>query len=150
MPTDENVDTFIDMEVGDAVELEPVEEGIHTVLCNGVQPGVDKNGNRYFLLRLEVPDVMESKGFTHFLSHPADADDEKQRNLDMLSLKRVCEAFGLPTNNFDLQDLQNETAEAALTIEEDEQYGRSNNVQRWVTGEENGGDTNRAEELALE
>jgi len=149
MPTDESVDTFIDTDVGDAVELEPVEEGNHTVLCNSVQGGKDKNGDRYFLLRLEVPDVMESKGFTHFLSHPADAEDEKSENRAKLALKRVCEAFGLPTSNFDLQDLENETAEAYLTVTEDEDYGRQNRVSRWVTGSVER-ENNRSEDLALE
>ena len=141
-------DSFIDIEVGDAVELEAVPEGSYNVLCRDAEV---REGNKgpYILLRLEIPDEMSSKGITDVMMLPQPSNDPKQQNNRKLRLRKACEAFGVSyEGGFDVQDFINQEAEAALGIEESEQYGRQNRVRRYVTGPSSSS-SNRSKELSL-
>lgn len=140
--------SFIDIDVGDAVELEAQPSGEYTLLCRNAEA---KEGDKgpYILLRCEIPEVVESKGITHVMMLPTPDNDPKQQNSRKLAIKRCCEAFGVDySGGFNTSDFVNQEADAYLSIEESDQYGRQNRVSRWITGP---GDTenNRAEGLAL-
>lgn len=145
----ETEETFMDVDVGDAVELEAQPEGEYNLLCNDASIGKGQSGQRYIMLRLEIPDVMESKPITEILMHPADAEDEKQRNMRKLNIKRACEAFEVEyAGGFDVKDFNNKEARAYLTVEDSDEYGRQNNVSRWVGGPSES-EENRSEDVAL-
>lgn len=145
----ETEETFLDVDVGDAVELEAQPEGEYNLVCNDASIGRGDSGQRYIMLRLTIPDIMESKGVTEILMHPEDAEDEKQRNMRKLGIKRACEAFGVDfAGGFDVTDFINKEARAYLSVEDDEQYGRQNNVARWVSGPGES-EEDRSEDVAL-
>lgn len=142
-------DAFIDIDVGDAVELQAVEEGNYNILCNDAERREGDNGP-YIMLRCEIPDIMESKGITHVMMLPQQSDDPKQQNRRKLQIKRACEAFGVDyEGGFNLSDFNQQEAEAYLTVEESEEYGRQNNIRRFVNGPAED-EENRSEDLALQ
>lgn len=142
--------TTIDINVGDAVELEAQPEGEYSLLCQDVEIRDGDNGP-YLLMRLEIPEILESKGITHVMMLPTDDNDPKQRNGRKLALKRCTEAFGVDAGPpINIQDFVNQEARAYLAVEESDQYGRQNRVRRWVTGAASTSDNNRAKDLALE
>jgi len=142
------MDSFIDMDVGDAVELKAQPEGTYHLTCNDAEVREGNNGP-YILLRLEIPDQLDSKGITHVMMLPQNSDEPKQQNRRKLSVKKCCEAFGVDyQGGFDVKDFVNQEAEAYLRVEESEEYGRQNRVSYWITGAEEE-DENRSDELAL-
>lgn len=141
-------DSFIDIDVGDAVELSALEEGEYNVVVRDAENDESDNGE-YTILRLEVPDEMDSKTITHVMMWPQPDDDPKRENNRKLALKRACEAFGVDyEGGFDVKEFTNKEARAYLTVEESEEYGRQNNVRRWVSGPSDNGE-NRSEDLAI-
>lgn len=144
-------DAFIDIDLGDAVELQAVDEGEYTLVCQDAELD-ESDAGKYVILRLEIPDVMESKRVTHVMMLPGPDDDPKQANNRKLALRDACEAFGIDWSGggFNVSDFVNQEADGYLTVEEDEEYGRQNRVSRWTTGASTNEETNRSEELALE
>jgi len=140
--------TLIDIDVGDAVELQAVSEGNYTLVCRSIETN-DKGNGPYIIMRCDIVGEPTSKSVTNVMMLPQESDDPKQQNSRKLALKRACEAFGVDIGPpLDLTDFVNQEAEAYLTVEETEQYGRQNRLRRYVSGP-GSSDTNRANDLAL-
>lgn len=126
--------SFIDIEVGDAVELEPVDSGEYKVQVDDAEVGTSaKTGGDYILLRLSIPDEPLSKGLTHVMMLPTPDDDEKQQNNRKLSIKSACEALGVShERGINVEEFIGKQGWAHLGVEESEEYGIQNRLRRWT------------------
>jgi hypothetical protein len=124
----------------DAVELTNVKPGEYKLRYLGKNAGVDKNGNDYFLARLEIADDPYTKDLTYFIGLPGQYDDAKQMNQKKVKIQDFCLAFGQqpPSTIIEFKalmesgDLVGMEAWAALTEKDNEEYGMQNEVKRFI------------------
>ena len=120
--------------VGDAQEpvIAPADEE-YKLRVVAVKVDTDKNDNGYMLPTFEVVDNPLVKEFTRFFSTPRDDMDEKKLNSCKLQLKRFFDAVGFePGPNFDTEQLIGLKFWAILGVEEDEKYGASNYIKKFI------------------
>ena len=117
-------------------ELATVPEGEYQVrIVNAEMKTSVKTGGQYLNIRLELPDESDSKGVTHILMLPADADDDKKKNNRLRALKIMYEAFEVDFSaGVETEDLVGLTSWALITEEDGGEYGIQNRVKRFVQG----------------
>jgi len=125
--------TFLDINLEDAVEPKTVPEDEYLVKVNNVRMDEDKNNNPYVLLSLEIPDVPESKGFTHFIGFPHAEDNAKQKNQRKWNMKVMFDAFKFDYRNQPLENIIGaETWALVGEGDDDPEYGKQNYIRRWL------------------
>lgn len=126
--------SLLDIDVGDAQEpkVMPADEEYQIRIIDA-RTDIDKNGDPYMMPRFEVVDQPLAKDFTHFLRLPHKGMDEKSLNRYQWSLKVFLECFGLPTQGqLDVEDLKGKVGWAILGVKDDETYGESNTVKKFI------------------
>ena len=92
-----------------------------------------KAGKHMIEVALGYPDNEEAKTTFHYLSLPAEDDDQSKTNLKLRSLKNFYEAFDVDYSGpVDMDNLIGLTCFVIITEEESEQYGASNSVKRFL------------------
>ena len=121
-------------DVNDAVEPTVVAPGeeyqIRIIEC---EARTDRNGNPFLFPRFEVVDEPTAKDFTMYLGLPTGDMEPKKLNRTKLRLKNFFDAFGVdPAGNVDTDELRGLTAWAILGVEDNEQYGPSNYIKKFL------------------
>ena len=129
--------SFLDYNLNDVPELTALPDGqeyeLRILEC---EVKTSAAGNPMVITRFDVPSEPNSKGITHVMMLPTQADDEKKRNGRLRALKMFCEAFDIPTDGgIELgENVVGNTGWAILGIEDSPEYGEQNRVRRFVTG----------------
>lgn len=128
-------ETYINIDVGDAVELEAVAEGEYRLRCTKAEVRTSqKTGGQYLMLNLDIPEIIQSKGINHVMMFPTSDDEPKTANNRKLAIKHACEAFGVSTSQFQASDFVGKEAWARLAKETSDDYGEQNRVREWIRG----------------
>jgi len=128
--------SIVDLAGGVADAVEPIvmnageEYQVRVISCD---VKMNKNDEPYMLPRFEVVDEPLAKEITKYFPIPFDGLDDKKKNSAKLGLSRFFEAFGYEAGeSFDSEDLIGLTGWVILGVEEDDQYGTSNYVKRFI------------------
>jgi len=138
-PTYDDGQMSVDYDTTDAVEMSAVVEGEYKLSVIKAEwkhpkPESDKEWVGIQMM-LDIPDEISADFFSHlhFLPHKSQEPKNYQRALG--DLKVFKEAFGFaPDEPFTPDQLVGREAWAYLTVRDDPQYGRSNQVKKWITG----------------
>jgi len=124
---------FLDINLGDAQEPKAAKEGEYIVRIVDVNEGIDKNSHNYLQPILDIPSEKASKSFSHFLGLPYEGMEEKQKNNSKWRLKLFFDSFGIDhTKTIDINDMKGRQAWAILGIDNNDHYGESNFVKKFV------------------
>lgn len=129
--------SFLDFNLNDVPELSALPDGqeyeLRILECEVKNSAA---GNPMVICRFDVPSEPNSKGITHVMMLPTQADDEKKRNGRLRSLKMFCDAFGIDYGSgISLgEEVVGNTGWAILGIEDSPEYGEQNRVRRFVAG----------------
>lgn len=128
--------SFLDFNLNDVPELIALPEGEYQLRILEIEVKTSQAGNPMVQMRLDVPEEPNSKGITHTIMLPTQADDEKKRNGRLRSLKAFCDAFGIDHSNGITLDesVVGSTGWAILGIEDSPEYGEQNRVRRFIAG----------------
>lgn len=124
----------------DTVELTSAKPGEYKVRILGFNSGVDKNGNDYYQVRLEIADDPYKKDFTYFLGLPGQYDEAKQMNAKKTKIINFFLAFNIPAPSsvsearelFASGDLMGLEAWAVLAEKDNDEYGMQNEVKKFI------------------
>ena len=129
--------SIVDLAGGVSDAVEPIvmnageEYQIRIISC---AVKMNKNDEPYILPRFEVVDEPLAKEITKYFPLPFDGLDSKKMNSAKLGLSRFFQAFDYePGEEFDSEDLIGLTGWAILGVEDDEQYGESNYIKRFIS-----------------
>lgn len=120
--------------LSDAVEptILPADEEASLRIVSCVSK-MNKNDEPYLLPRFEVVDEPTAKEFTKYFPVPFTGQDAKDQNNAMLGLQRFFSAFDYDGGGqIDTESLVGLTGWAILGVENDEKYGESNYVKRFI------------------
>ena len=130
--------SIVDLAGGVADDVEPIvmnadeEYQVRIISCD---VKMNKNDEPYMLPRFEVVDEPLAKEITKYLPLPFAEMDEKKKNNAKLGLARLFDAFGYEASeSFDSEDLIGLIGWVILGVEEDDQYGTSNYIKRFIAG----------------
>ena len=128
--------SIVDLAGGVADAVEPTvmnadeEYQIRIISCD---VKLNKNDEPYMLPRFEVCNEPLAKEITKYFPVPFNGMDEKKLNNAKLSLSRFFKAFGYePGDSFDSEELIGLEGWVILGVEEDDQYGTSNYIKRFL------------------
>ncbi len=134
----------VDTDTSDAIEMGPKDAGeykVQVLKAEFRQSGPDSNSNwKAILLTLDIPDETDAEIFSHMQFLPDSENQERKRfERSKGDLAKFKAAFGIGDSEpFTVDDLVGREAWAYLTIEQNEEYGDRNKVQRWITGPSSG------------
>ena len=121
------------MNFDDVVEPKAVPEGEYELRITEVTQDNNKNGEPYILPKFDIVEEPTAKTVTKYMALPIATMDEKKKNNTRLRLKRFFEALGIDASaGVNLDELAGETVWAMLGLEDDEEYGESNYVKKFV------------------
>lgn len=127
--------SILDLNLENTPELRTVEADEYKVRCHDCEVSMkEETGNKYILMRLDIPKIPESKDIVHVLMLPSSDDSEKQQIRRKNNIKEAAEAFGIDySGGLDTDNFIGESAWALLSEETDPEYGPQNRVRRFVT-----------------
>lgn len=138
------VESFLDLgedlsNVPELVTVEPGERELRIIeVTKGTSKKTDKNGNPsgdYLQARFEILGEPNAKTVSHVMMLPRAVDDERTVMNKKRSVKAFCEAFHIPLNGpIVFNECAGLTGWAILDESESQEYGKQNNVKRFVTG----------------
>jgi hypothetical protein len=99
-------------------EPKPASEGTYDLKIIKAAEKESKKGRDMIQLLIGFDDGTNAPPFNHFLMNPTDDDDENQRELRLLELKRFCSAFDT-SEDFDASDLPGCSAHGIFVIQEE-------------------------------
>jgi len=128
--------SIIDLSEGISDAVEPTvmnadeEYQARVISC---EAKLNKNNEPYMLPRFEVVDEPTAKEFSKYLPLLFDGQDAKKKNNAKLGLQRFFDAFGVVAgDDLDTEDIVGATGWVILGVEEDDQYGTSNYIKRFI------------------
>lgn len=133
--------SFLDFNLNNVPELSALPDGqeyeLRILECEVKNSAVKSDGtggNPMVITRFDVPSEPNSKGITHVMMLPTQADDEKKHNGRLRSLKMFCDAFGIEYGSgISLgEEVVGRTGWAILGIEDSPEYGEQNRVRRFI------------------
>lgn len=131
---------FADLNITDAEEPEVVDPDEYEVKVTDAQLEESKKGDPMVHLTLDILNdkkgdpVGHTRNIHEYMVFPNSEDDEDARNFKKLQIRRACEALGVPYDEqgFNVDDFFGQTAWAMLGKDESDEYGESNEINRWV------------------
>lgn len=117
-------------------------EGFHTVPGGEYELRILKltqknsqKGDPMIEVQLDIPEDPKSKDVYHYIMLPTNRDDEKRKTQKLVNLKEFKAAFGIPQSGpVSAEELEGARGWAILAEDEDENYGKSNKIKRFVVG----------------
>lgn len=97
-----------------------------------VSQKTSKAGNPMLEVLLGIAEDVDARNIFHYITLPAEGDEEGMRNRKLRRLKEFLEAFDIDTSGpVDTDALGGETGFGILKEEEDEEYGTRNTIARF-------------------
>jgi len=125
-------ETFLDVPTGDAVEPKAMPAGEYKIRIVSAVIDVDKNGNKYFLPRFEIPKEPFSKEFTRFFGLPREGLTEKQLNAVKFNLDAFKKCFKIKKEKFSIDEIVGLEGWVILGLGEDDEYGEQNYIKKFI------------------
>jgi len=122
------------LDLDDIQELPVLDEGEYKVQCSYVDVRTSKNSNPYlFFYHVAVDHEGECDDIRHMIMLPSEDAGLKQNRRRRLELQQMCDAFGVAYDANPL-DFKGKEAWADIYVEESEDYGKQNQIRKFVTG----------------
>lgn len=137
----------VDVDTSDALEMGPVDAGeykVQILKAEYRESAPDASTPwKAINLTLDIPDELSANLFNTMVWLPDQENQEAKRYERAKSdFGKFKAAFGFGSSEtFTIPDLVGKEAWAYLTIDQNEEYGDRNKVQRWIPGPGSGGST---------
>jgi hypothetical protein len=126
---------IIDTDTSDVKEFVTVPAEEYQVRCLAAEMKNSQKGDPMLVLRFDIPAEPLSKDIFMNIMLPTSNDDKKRKAQKLLNLRDLKSAFNIPQNvPLSDEELIGKTPWAILTEEDDAQYGKRNNIKRFVVG----------------
>lgn len=109
---------FIKEDLSDTREPKPAPDGEYDLKIIKAEEKESKKGRDMVQLLIGFDDGTDAPPFNHFLMNPTADDDDSQRKLRLLELKRFLAAFNV-SEDFEASDLPGETARKVFVTQEE-------------------------------
>lgn len=133
--------SILDIDTSDAIEPSVVEPGEYGIRITGYKSKevdgvktniyVSESGNKGFIVNFDIPNEPTSKGFSKYFSLPSEDFEPKRNNAIKWELDCFKRAFNMTDINF---GRSGQEGYALLKVTESEQYGKQNEVVKFITG----------------
>ena len=126
--------SILDYNLDTIPEESILPQGEYEVKILSAKSKDSKAGKPMLEIALGFPGEPDARSCFHYITLPADGDEETTINGKLRRLKGFYEAFGIDYSGgpVDMDNTVGETAYAIITEEEDEQYGNSNRIKRFM------------------
>jgi hypothetical protein len=125
--------SILDYNLVDVPDEQIVPAGEYSVKILSAKAKTSKSGKPMIEVAIGFPDEIDARTCFHYITLPAEGDDDSVANGKLRRLKEFYEAFGIAYDGpVDLDLVTGETAFAIIAEEEDEEYGASNRVKRFL------------------
>ena len=125
--------SILDYNLDAVPEESTLPQGEYEVKILSAKSKDSKAGKPMLEIALGFPGEPDARSCFHYITLPAEGDEDKPINGKLRRLKGFYEAFGIDYSSpVDMDTIVGETAYAIITEEEDEQYGNSNRVKRFM------------------
>jgi len=124
---------IIDEDTENVVEPGTVPAGEYELRIIKAESKNSQKGEPMIAIQLDIPSEPTAKDIYLYVMLPTSSDDEKKKAQKLVNLKRFKTAFNLPqTGPINSDDLDGLMTWAILDEKEDEEYGKSNRIKRFV------------------
>jgi len=125
--------SILDYNLTDVPDEQIVPAGEYSVKILSAKAKTSQAGNPMIEVAIGFPDEVDSRTCFHYITLPSEDDDEGKANGKLRRLREFYDAFGVSYDGpVDLDLVVGETAYAIIAEEEDEEYGPSNRVKRFL------------------
>lgn len=126
--------SLLDLNLGDIPDLVVVEPDEYELRVLFIEQVTASTGKPMISARFEILGEPNAAEVYHNFMLPTGSEDERQSNNMRRRIRQFFEAFDIDfTATVDLVDVVGLTGWAILGERDDEEYGKSNTIRRWVT-----------------
>lgn len=130
---------FLDYNLNEVPDLKIARAGEAPLRCYKAEIRVSKGerslGQKMVMLSLEHATDPAIKDMNYVIMLPFQGIEEKQRIRRLNQLKEAARAFGVDySKGINVKEFEGEEAWGVLTVENSDEYGQQNRVQRLITG----------------
>lgn len=136
---EEGGEGFLDYNLNEVPDLKIARAGEAPLRCYKAEIRVSKGeksmGQKMVMLSVEHATDPAIKDMNHVIMLPFPGIEEKQRIRRLNQLKEACRAFGVDySKGINVKEFEGEEAWGVLTVENSDEYGPQNRIQRLITG----------------
>jgi len=125
--------SILDYNLDNVPEESIVPAGEYEIKILSAKSKTSKAGKPMVEVALGFPSEPDSRSCFHYIGLPAEGDEQTAANGKLRRLKEFYDAFGIDYGNpVELDTMIGETAFAIVAEEEDEEYGASNRIKRFL------------------